>query len=534
MPTAPDLRTLLRLAFDRPAEWLIPPPGAAEARWIALGLAEVRPGDLFLLSCAGQEPEALAQTLHAAKQRGASAGLLLGPVAGVERLLAQAPAGLPLALTPAYADPRPAQERLLAALLNTRFALLDRAERLQARLLPMAAEGRGLVALAQALGELSGRGVLVQDKRLNSLAHSPSLALASVWEAALEGLGSADSLPVGLQDRKRAGRLPGVHSQLLPGGLERLVAPVSVGEVARGYLSLIGPAGEMDELDRLVAEQGARVCALEMSRLKALRESEKRLKGDLLAALLQESLSPRDARLWLENLSLDPDHPYVALRFAWDAAEAPSRRRLETLVSGELARLGLAALASPLGAEVICFLPVSESGRPEQALALGQAVLAQARVEQPRHPLRCGLGAAAAGLGDWRTSFRQAGQALELARRLGEDRPLYFHDLSVYRLLLQLEHSPDLSAYLEETIGPLLAHESPADFLRTLEAYFAHHGNVSQTAEALYLHRNTLTYRLERIQEILGVDLDQPGTRLAIQLALHIQRMRGGSGSGGE
>jgi purine catabolism regulator len=92
-------------------------------------------------------------------------------------------------------------------------------------------------------------------------------------------------------------------------------------------------------------------------------------------------------------------------------------------------------------------------------------------------------------------------------------------------LLLQLEHSPELIAFQEEVLGNLLATENPQEFINTLEAFFAHNGNLSQTAEALYIHRNTLVYRLERIAAITNIDLDKPENRLAIQLALHIYRM---------
>ncbi len=70
-------------------------------------------------------------------------------------------------------------------------------------------------------------------------------------------------------------------------------------------------------------------------------------------------------------------------------------------------------------------------------------------------------------------------------------------------------------------IGPLLAQENARELIHTLEIYFAHNGNVCQTAEALFVHRNTLMYRLERIATILNLDLEKPETRLALQLALH-------------
>ena len=64
-----------------------------------------------------------------------------------------------------------------------------------------------------------------------------------------------------------------------------------------------------------------------------------------------------------------------------------------------------------------------------------------------------------------------------------------------------------------------------ADLIKTLEAYFNCHGNLSQTAESLIVHRNTLLYRMNRINEIAGIDLNRPETRLALHLALTIRRL---------
>jgi len=112
-----------------------------------------------------------------------------------------------------------------------------------------------------------------------------------------------------------------------------------------------------------------------------------------------------------------------------------------------------------------------------------------------------------------------------MARRLDERIPLYFPDLSVYRLLLQLENHPILQTFKNEILGSLLAYEGGRDFIKTLEIYFDHNGVLSQAAEALFIHRNTLSYRMERIAEITGLDIHNTETRLAVQLALRIHRM---------
>jgi purine catabolism regulator len=518
-----SLNELIRLTFSEPVVWLGGENCASCAvHWAAASVDETQPGDILLVPAEQFNPQLLAH----ARDRQAVALLLVGeapPVDGIELedLAVLAVPGKP-------GDVREIQRLILTILISQRAALMERGVRIHTQLSQLEAEGKGLEGLSKAMAEISGRGVLIQDKRGQVLATCSSSTLQSIWPDVLQGLGALESLPDSLIDRKRAVDQGSAVLQKVPGALERLVAPIIVGEMARGYLSLVGLSGELDELDYLVTEQGSLVCAIEMARNKAIREAEKRLKGDLLTALLQENLSPRDARLWVQAMGLDLSQAHVALRFAWEGASPPSRRRLETIIHGEVNRLGLKVILSSMGMEVICFCQVAPSDqRPQLALAFGQAVLEQAQREYPHSPGRCGLGMMAESLEGWRTSFRQAGQALEMARRLGEHQPLYYVDLSVYRLLFQFEHSPELIAFQEETLGELLAYEGASELIHTLEAFFDHNANLSQTADALFIHRNTLVYRLERIEAITQMDLDKPENRLAMQLALHIYRMMG-------
>ena len=537
-----SLDELIRLSFSEAVRWLIgEDQGRRPVHWVVTALGEAQAGDVLLLPASQLSQEALSQ----AQRRGVAGVILVG-----EASLPQdaSPGDLAVAAIPAaLGNLREILRQMLTVLIDQRSALMERGVRIHAQLSQLEAEGRGLTGLAQAMSEISGKGVLIQDKRGRILAEFPAADLLSIWEDILKQLDSLESLPEALIDRKQAGLQGAVLTQTLSSGLERLIAPIIVGEIARGYLSLVAPSGKLDTpsgkldtpsgkldtpsgkldaLDYLVAEQGSSVCAVEMARNKAIREAEKRLKGDLLTALLQDILSPRDARLWVQSMGLDLAQAHVALRFAWDGPEPPSRRRLETLVNGEITRLGLLAIVSPMEAEVICFCQVSpQAKRPDAALLLGQAVLEESRRENPDVQGRCGVGTVAPALEEWLTSLRQAGQALEMARRLGEQQPLYYADLSVYRLLMQLERSPELISFQEETLGPLLASDGDRELIHTLEVYFANHGNLAKTAEVLYIHRNTLVYRMGRIAAITNLDLDNPEHRLALQLALRIYRM---------
>jgi purine catabolism regulator len=514
------LNELLRLSYPETFSWLSALPEAdIPVHWVVTGIDEIQKGDLLLVPETGLSPKDIKQ----AYKRGAAGIVVVGEVPASEPDM---PPNFPVVAIGVQTNIREVQRLFLSFLVNKRAYLMERGVRVQTQLSKLAVDSEDLEELTRAISNLCGRGVLVQDKRLGIMADYPSASLAAVWNDVLEQLVDSTSLPKKLADRNKAGKHPLILRQALPNGLERVVTPISVSGVARGYLSLIDIDQRLDNLDHLIAEQGALVYAIEMARAKAVREAEKRLKGDLLTALLRENITPRDANLWLHSMGLDANQAHVAIRFSWDAPSPPSMRRLETLVNGEVSRRGLKVLVEILGSEVVCFCQVDPTtNRPEEALNLANSVSELAEREYPEIPMRCGIGNPAGDLSTWGDSFRQAGQALEMARRLQARQPRYFPDLSVYRLLVQLEHHPDLRSFKNEILGPLLDYEGGGDLITTLNVFFEHNGNLSQAAEALFVHRNTLIYRMERIAEITGLDLDNTDTRLAVQLALHIHRM---------
>lgn len=88
-------------------------------------------------------------------------------------------------------------------------------------------------------------------------------------------------------------------------------------------------------------------------------------------------------------------------------------------------------------------------------------------------------------------------------------------------LLEDLARSADLSPF-RELVLPLVDydHKRRSDLIKTLSVYFETRTNASEASDRLFLHRNSLLYRLERIQELTGLDLKEPDARLALQLGL--------------
>ena len=518
-----NLSDLLRLIFPTEAiTWLSEKKDPdLMIQWICLDVESGREGDLLLLPSVKFNKK----WLKIATEQGVAAIILIGEISELKNISPK----IPTLLINSQKDFRQIHHDITKLLTSKNSVLNKRKLQIHTMLTKLAADGVGLEGLAQAMLKITHHGVLIHDKRLNIIADRPSPDLQSSWENVTEQLRQIENLPAPLHDRHQAGEQNIKLIQNLSGGISRVIVPIIVGNIARGYLSVIGFEGTLAILDHLVAEAGALICAIDMSRTKAVRETEKKLQSDLLTALLQEDLSPRDAKLWIEAMGLDKNQAHAAIQFIWDSPNPPSRRRLETSINGEVVRMGIKVILNPAGEAIICFCQVPPNDYGYQlALKLGTNVLKQTINEFPNAPVRCGIGSPTSNLNQWHISFREAGLALDMATRLKENKPLYYPDLSIYRLLLLLETNPELKAFQEDTLGALLLHENRNEFIKTLEAFFEQKGNLSQTAKVLFIHRNTLSYRLKQISEITGFDLKNCDTALSVQLALKIYRMMQG------
>ena len=89
-------------------------------------------------------------------------------------------------------------------------------------------------------------------------------------------------------------------------------------------------------------------------------------------------------------------------------------------------------------------------------------------------------------------------------------------------MLDALRADPERARYYAHLLDPLRRYdrEHHGDLVKTLSAYLRHGGNAVAAAGALYMHRNSMRYRLARIRALLALDLDDPDTRLALRVAL--------------
>lgn len=122
-------------------------------------------------------------------------------------------------------------------------------------------------------------------------------------------------------------------------------------------------------------------------------------------------------------------------------------------------------------------------------------------------------------------AMRQVRVALELGCVLSPEESCFFYeDYAVYVGLRAAADRIDLRELLKPELRELMASDENGEMLRTLEVYLSTGGKKARAAELLFIHLNTLKYRLTQLSQRLGVDMDDPGTLFSLEYSLHIIR----------
>lgn len=498
--------------------------------------AHIQPNDIVLMSLEAQREmpdEEMVACVDKLKKLDAAALVVFQDVSLTVKEAANR-SDIPLLIVPTKTTLREVHQGIASLLIDRRVQITDRGMQLYRHLSEISREGKGLQAMADVIMKLTGKVVVIQDKRLEFQAVSEPhttplpMAEAKVW------LQERESLPKVLQNRKAAAKARQNHwqQQLPMGEVTRLVTPIISGDRARGYLSIIGLTSEIDLLDAVSVEQGAAACALEMAKAKAISEAKKALRGNFLEGLLAGTLPAGE----IERLSTRLDHntakPHAILVYAWDGTAPPSLRRLETTLNW-LSNEDQPLLVHIYGGTHICVFQTLRKDDLELSACfeLDRRLREQIRAEMPNLTARLigGMAAPMEELAEWPPAHQRALQAMQLGKKLRLDRLVEYNSLGIYRLLAQLEIQPTVMQFCQQIIGPLVEYDRNhnSNLVQTIESYFEHHGNISQTAESLFIHRNTLLYRLERIQELTGQSLEQSDMRLALHLSLKLWLLRG-------
>ncbi len=136
--------------------------------------------------------------------------------------------------------------------------------------------------------------------------------------------------------------------------------------------------------------------------------------------------------------------------------------------------------------------------------------------------VRVSLGTMVHELKDLSKSYKEAKMAMDVGKIFYAEKSVAaYHSLGIGRLIYQLPVNL-CKIFIEEIFGDNIPTELDDETLNTLNKFFENNLNVSETARQLYVHRNTLVYRIERIQESTGLNLRTFDDALTFKIALMV------------
>lgn len=316
---------------------------------------------------------------------------------------------------------------------------------------------------------------------------------------------------------------PAAEFELAP----RLVVAVRAGEEILGSIWVAERERPLGEEAVAALTEAARIAAFYLLRHRLTGDLDRYHRGEVLRSLLEGRAGSHGTDL--ATLGMDIKLPLTVLAFQPRGAEAAEldlkAQQVVDLIGlyGEAFRHSAACVA--LGNVVYVLLPDLPHGERARVLAWASGVVSQAR-EALNMDLACGVGSSIERFSEIARSRQEAEQALRVVGRIGaRDGVGDIEALHSQVLMLRLEDMaaelPDLAsgrvAFLQELDG-----KSGTEYLATLRAFLSTFGNVAEAARLVDVHENTFRYRIRRLTELAGIDLDDPDERLVLQLQLRL------------
>jgi Purine catabolism regulatory protein-like family/PucR C-terminal helix-turn-helix domain/GGDEF-like domain len=420
-------------------------------------------------------------------------------------------------------------EAAFTKLVNEQYAVLRRAIAAHERLERIVLSERGLEALAGTLSTLIGAAVLVFDARGEPLVQR---AFRRPVDAELVGTLTSELterarrrearafLPTVGEQSDRALALP-VAADGAPGGGDAVVE-----RVPEAWLVAIKDSGPLTDFDRLTLHQAVTIVALELLRGRVAGDTERRLAGDVLAAIVGGELSGAELARRLDPFGLSDRVAALVVQRPNNGRGSPGP--VEDALATALREEAAPGLVASSGALTCALL----TGLPEEEL-FGLAERVIRRLYDGLGPgLRVGVGRPVAG-GDARRSFHEGRCAVEAlalgvngdengAAANGSVRLATYKDLGSFQLLLSLQENEALKLFCDSILGPIESSEGHygGELMRSLEAFIEENGQWERAARRLYCHRHTLRYRIKRVEELTGRNLGTARDRIEFWLAL--------------
>jgi sugar diacid utilization regulator len=412
--------------------------------------------------------------------------------------------------------------------------------------------------LAGRISGMLGHSVVVEDP-VGRLIASSGDTEEDQLHATLEeqGLRASKSASVDETRRERRDRYARLPDGYLSVPVERwrvadgelFWTPIGTGAPA-GYLWIDLEGGNLRPEDVVLLYWARRVLEAELGKERIRLETELGARGDFVDDLVSgnygsvELLLQRARYLGADIaggalvmvVDIDDFARYLARRRPKEPAIQELKRRLADAVRLQTRQLFSNFLLGPRSDNVILFLGCAEGEGPEElpekAQLLAKGVQRYVKGLLPDLTVSVGIGSFKQDPAELPEAYSEAGVALEIGHRIhGPSSVSTFGKTGTYKLLFRVlqENPEELEAFYGETLEPVVHYDSRygTELVQTLITYLGNDASTVRTAGDLFAHRHTIRYRLDRVSELTGLDVDKSEDRERLTLGIKAMQLLG-------
>ncbi len=416
--------------------------------------------------------------------------------------------------------------------------------------------------LTARISELLDRPVVVEDPvgRLISSAPGDSPAEPSALRALLEEHGLRASKGSGVEEtrRERRDRYARLPDGYLSVPVERwrmadrefFWTPIGAGSTPAGYLWMDLEDRPLKPEDVVLLYWARRVLEAELGKERIRLETELGVRGDFVDDLISghygsvELLLQR-ARFLGADLSegalvlvvdIDDFARYLERRKPKEPVIQELKRRLADAVRLQARQLFSNFLLGPRSDNVILFLGPSDNETPQELAELAQrlakGVQRYVKGLLPDLTVSVGIGRYKEDPASLPDAYSEAEVALEIGHRIhGPSSVSTFEGTGTYKLLFRVlqENPEELEAFYRETLEPVVRYDSRygTELVQTLTTFLENDASTVKTAGDLFAHRHTIRYRLDRVGELTGLNVDKSEDRERLTLGIKAMQLLG-------
>jgi purine catabolism regulator len=397
------------------------------------------------------------------------------------------------------------------AIVNHQFQLMRRGDELNKRFTELMLHGSGTPEILSALAETIANPVVLEK-------NGSGIAYHAVHK-------SSDATVIGAWEAGRHG---------LPGEVDLISHPVPMGGGKWwGKLTALGLDSPLTDLDMVAVERAVGLIALALRQDREEAVLAMRERGGFLTRILHEEIDDAEASIRIRALGF-PARVFPLLAIAVKRASAASRSAAEegtwALVwrdvrqaSGKKGRAMVIGGHADAAVTTALIAQPKDADRDKEATAAAETIeqVVRLRFDSPELPV-VAVGRVARSWEEVRVSMREAEETVLSA---GHGPRRAWHDAlrpDADRLIWSLRNNPALKSFVRTSLDPLLEHDRThrSQLLPTLRLYCDLAGRKSDVARALFVERQTLYYRLARIESILGIKLTDGDAILGLHLAV--------------